>query len=374
MTEERLEKAKLKLKEKGLDFIGMEESSIYSKDEFGYKYSHHISKVISGNFTTSHKYGKPNPFKFENMDITLNERNPYGSKIDYDSYSDSTRDSMNFTCGHCGKVFKLGLHDFFKSEYRVCKYCYHDVQEKNRLDISQVKREVVSFGFKPLFDEYKGLYENLKIMDSEGYIGEICLSSIRRGSKISKFATYNNHAIYNLRKHFKQKEIDLEIPDQPLIYDRERRITLIKVICSCGEEYIVDIYRLTGGQDRCAKCSGSQSSLETSVERHLGAMGLKYNKQHRFKDCRNKEMLPFDFYVHDFGLIESDGEGHYRPVKFNGVDIERAKKIYNKTKKNDEIKNKYCEENNIRLLRIPYWEFEDDTYKNSINQWLGVAN
>ena len=29
------------------------------------------------------------------------------------------------------------------------------------------------------------------------------------------------------------------------------------------------------------------------------------------------------------------------------------------TKYNDKIKDKYCVDNNIKLLRIPYWEFEN---------------
>lgn len=34
------------------------------------------------------------------------------------------------------------------------------------------------------------------------------------------------------------------------------------------------------------------------------------------------------------------------------------KKAVKKTQKRDRIKNTYCEQNNIPLLRIPHWEFE----------------
>ena len=36
-----------------------------------------------------------------------------------------------------------------------------------------------------------------------------------------------------------------------------------------------------------------------------------------------------------------------------------GKEQFDLTKRRDEIKNKYCQENNIKLLRIPYWEFDN---------------
>ena len=29
------------------------------------------------------------------------------------------------------------------------------------------------------------------------------------------------------------------------------------------------------------------------------------------------------------------------------------------TQRNDNIKNQYCKDNNIKLVRIPYWEFDN---------------
>lgn len=48
-------------------------------------------------------------------------------------------------------------------------------------------------------------------------------------------------------------------------------------------------------------------------------------------------------------LIEYDGEYHYFPY----FGLEKLLKC----KKSDYLKNKFCRENKIRLLRIPYWEF-----------------
>jgi len=52
-------------------------------------------------------------------------------------------------------------------------------------------------------------------------------------------------------------------------------------------------------------------------------------------------------------LIEVDGEQHYSQYRFEDNELKFADRIYN-----DAIKNSYCEDNNIPLLRIPYWDIK----------------
>ena len=75
----------------------------------------------------------------------------------------------------------------------------------------------------------------------------------------------------------------------------------------------------------------------------------KYNYNYRFKDCRDKRPLPFDFYLSELNIvIEFDGEHHYKPI--------RGMKHFISTKLHDAMKTQYCKWNNIDLLRIPYWD------------------
>ena len=75
------------------------------------------------------------------------------------------------------------------------------------------------------------------------------------------------------------------------------------------------------------------------------------------KECRYKHPLPFDFMVkvkNNIILIEFDGLEHYEPIKyFGGLDK------FNERKRNDDIKSQYCKNNNIKLIRIPYWEYDN---------------
>ena len=73
----------------------------------------------------------------------------------------------------------------------------------------------------------------------------------------------------------------------------------------------------------------------------------------------------FDFAIldeHDnvLCLIEYDGEGHYNPVPIMKMPYEKANNAFEKIVAHDMIKDSYCKENNIPLIRIPYWEKENN--------------
>jgi hypothetical protein len=58
-------------------------------------------------------------------------------------------------------------------------------------------------------------------------------------------------------------------------------------------------------------------------------------------------------------VIEYQGEQHYKPVQFGGMPIEEAIRNFDICKAHDEIKSNYCDRNNIKLLSIPYTEFDN---------------
>ena len=80
---------------------------------------------------------------------------------------------------------------------------------------------------------------------------------------------------------------------------------------------------------------------------------IAFLKEYNFKDCKGKRRtLPFDFYLPNYNIcIEYDGTPHYKLGTFkNGLlDLMNRKYL-------DDIKTKYCKDNNIELIRIPYWE------------------
>lgn len=62
------------------------------------------------------------------------------------------------------------------------------------------------------------------------------------------------------------------------------------------------------------------------------------------------------------GLIEYDGEQHFKPVEIWGG--EEKLKIQ---QERDKRKNQWCKENNVRLIRIPYTEYDNLTIEYLIS-------
>ena len=79
-------------------------------------------------------------------------------------------------------------------------------------------------------------------------------------------------------------------------------------------------------------------------------------------------MLPFDFYINKINsIIEYDGEHHFNPISGWGG-LEKFKI----TQENDNIKNQYCIQNNISLLRIPYTDNKEEIIEK-LNLFLSPA-
>ena len=149
---------------------------------------------------------------------------------------------------------------------------------------------------------------------------------------------------------------------------RENGIIYIRYICNKHPEAGIQSMR-KGNMKRdniqgCPYCFDTKKFIfskgEKAVENVLQDLNIVYLPQYTFFDCRDKNTLPFDFYLPDLNkCIEYDGQHHYYPVTFNGVSEERAKENHLETVKHDKIKNEYCKYNNIELLRIPYYDFKN---------------
>lgn len=76
------------------------------------------------------------------------------------------------------------------------------------------------------------------------------------------------------------------------------------------------------------------------------------NIKKTFDGCENINKLYFDFYLPEYNTcIEYDGLQHFKSIEHFG-----GKKGLKETQKRDKIKDEYCKNNNIRLLRIKYNE------------------
>lgn len=125
--------------------------------------------------------------------------------------------------------------------------------------------------------------------------------------------------------------------------------THVKIICpKHGQfEQLPSKHIYNNGCEKCNISNGENLILQFLIDN-----GLKFEQQKRFKDCRDIKPLPFDFYLYKYNLcIEYDGQQHFESVEIFGGDTK-----FIDTKKKDKIKNQYCIDNNIGLIRISYRE------------------
>jgi len=104
----------------------------------------------------------------------------------------------------------------------------------------------------------------------------------------------------------------------------------------------------------CQRCRHSKGEL--AVAEFLESQDIEFEVEKRFKDCKRKYRLPFDFYMPSIpALIEFDGEQHFKPARWT-KDKSRALQRLQYVQENDVIKNDWAKTNNIPLFRIRYDE------------------
>lgn len=151
-------------------------------------------------------------------------------------------------------------------------------------------------------------------------------------------------------------EIKAIHPNIEIIGTYTNNHTRIKCYCKSCNSYFYGLpHSMISAKSGCLHCSKSNSKGEISISNWLNNNHIKYIKEYRFNDCRDKYALPFDFYIPERNIvIEFDGKQHYETNKyFAGIDG------FLKRREHDEIKNEYCMTHDIHLIRIPYWDFDN---------------
>jgi hypothetical protein len=136
----------------------------------------------------------------------------------------------------------------------------------------------------------------------------------------------------------------------------------------------VNVHNLRSGKTGCPICGKKESRGESNVINVLNELGYDVSKQKLFDGCfgyggkRYCDKLKFDAYViKNDGTevcIEYDGIQHFEPVEFFG-----GEEGFKSLQERDAIKTNYCKENNIDLIRIPYWE--EKNIKSILTSELG---
>ena len=121
--------------------------------------------------------------------------------------------------------------------------------------------------------------------------------------------------------------------------------------CECGNETLIPTNSLTSGH--VCSCGCLNTSIgEYYISNILKENDIRYVREYIFKDLKSDKngYLRFDFAILD------DNNNPIRLIEFDGEQHNNKNSIYYSEQliQNDILKNHYCKEHNIPLIRIPY--------------------
>lgn len=134
-----------------------------------------------------------------------------------------------------------------------------------------------------------------------------------------------------------------------------------KCLCECGNIAYVSTTDLRTGNTKSCGCLKSKG--ESKISLLLYQHNIDFEKEYSVRI--NENYYRFDFCIKNTDgtikyLIEYDGIQHFK-TKTGGWNNENSLKD---VKRRDNIKNEYCKNNNIPLIRIPYTHYNDITIED----------
>ena len=127
----------------------------------------------------------------------------------------------------------------------------------------------------------------------------------------------------------------------------------IEVVCPEHGKFIQELGVHLKGSG-CTLCK-TKSRGEIYIKKILENNKIKFIREKSFEKIESMKRLRFDFWLPELNtIIEYDGKHHFEPIEYFG-----GNKTFDKVKKNDKIKNLFCLDNNINLLRISYKDYKN---------------
>ena len=263
----------------------------------------------------------------------------------------NARTKMNYICPN-GHKHSICWHSFQKG--RRCPYC-----AKCKVDFEVVKRAFKDEDWVLLEEEYVDCSHKMKCKCNHGHDLEISWTSFRVGYRCPICSGNKKHDIDFIREEFKKRSWSL------LTTEYKNNKQQLDYICENGHRHHICWNDFQQGYG-CPYCNFYKG--EKLIANFLGEKKIEYIPQYSFKNCRLERKLKFDFYLPEYNTcIEFDGGQHFKPVDYFG-----GEEAFKKTQQRDKIKNEYCKENNIKLIRINYKEYTNNNIENILKQELNL--
>lgn len=187
----------------------------------------------------------------------------------------------------------------------------------------------------------------------------ITTHSLRSGNTKSCGCLQKETASNNFRKDIANQRFGNLIAIKPTT-ERKHGSIVWECLCDCGNTHFTTVELLLSGNTKscgCIRSRGNQKIKQILLENNVSFKAEfpirldNTNYYYDFAIIQNNEVIC---------LIEYDGILHYQQDAYHGWNNQ---KNWERTQKNDIIKNKYAKENNIPLIRIPYFDYDKLNYQ-----------
>lgn len=135
--------------------------------------------------------------------------------------------------------------------------------------------------------------------------------------------------------------------------------------CSCPLHSKISVLgsNLRTGHTTSCGCE-RRSKGEIKIAKILTENNINFQQEVSLFKFANGRNAKFDFFIDNKYLIEYDGETHYQANLHGWHTLEQLQA----QKERDIIKNNWCKENNISLIRIPYTHYNNITIEDLLEE------
>lgn len=287
----------------------------------------------------------------------------------------NARTKIKCKCSVCGNEWDITPYDLLKG--KGCYECTKKVMS-NRLikTTEQFIKELKEVNpYIEILSEYTGNKKPIKcrcLIDNHiwmsrpinllrGHGCPIC------GTNKAKELTSKTHEEFIIELSTKNHNIEI----LSKYINMKTKVKCKCKICNCEWEAIPDNLLRDRG---CPTCSSSKG--ERKIIEYLDNINIDYSHDIvYFKDLIgvNGGLLRPDFIIPSFKIwIEYDGIQHFEPKDFANKGEEWAKEMLILTQSNDKLKDEYANKHGWKLIRIPYWEYNN--IENILDEILNKSN
>lgn len=268
------------------------------------------------------------------------------SKVEYEN----SRKKVEIICKEHGSFWQSPSSHYLQG----CEKCGIDRRSKRRISENWFNKFLSKHG--NLYDYSKVEYINNKthieiICKEHGSFWQTPYSHIRSNIGCTKCLNED------LNKRFRNnKWLETFTSKHGDVYDYSKVNYInskekIEIICKRHGSFWQTPYNHLNLQG-CPTCKISKG--ERKIMKYLDNKSIEYKMSYVFSDCRDKNPLKYDFFIEKYNLcIEFDGIQHFKSFEWFGGDKSLEDRI-----RRDYIKDIFCLNNKISLLRISYLEYD----------------